>query len=132
MHDNKFVTGMMDMLKKHRDSVNIMSSLDNASYDSLLSSSIVFLNLADASAVNTVIECIVRNTPIYVNRLPALEEMLGKEYPGFYDNICDAEIAMMNIAHVTRVHAYLKRLSKTPFKLSTFVRAVYDCLIQVT
>lgn len=54
-------------------------------YEELLSSSVVLLKLKGAGGCTTVIECIARNIPIVVNRLPALEEYLGKNYPLFYD-----------------------------------------------
>ena len=62
-------------------SVEVMEHLSDSAYDELLSENVVFLNLIDASAVNTVIECIVRNTPLIINRLPAIVEILGEDYP---------------------------------------------------
>ena len=62
-------------------SVEVMEHLSDSAYDELLSDIVVFLNLIDASAVNTVIECIVRNTPLIINRLPAIVEILGEDYP---------------------------------------------------
>ena len=52
-----------------------------------LVSSIVFIKLIEASAVNTLIECIMRHTPIVINRLPPIVELLGKDYPLYYDEI---------------------------------------------
>ena len=51
------------------DSVRIMERVNDEEYDDLLSSSIVFLNIYDAPAITTVIECLGRNTPILVNLL---------------------------------------------------------------
>ena len=51
------------------DSVRIMERVNDEKYDDLLSSSIVFLNIYDAPAITTVIECLGRNTPILVNLL---------------------------------------------------------------
>ena len=52
-----------------------ITRLSDDDYDALLTRNIVFLKLVDCSAVNTVIECIERNTVIIVNRHPALEEV---------------------------------------------------------
>ena len=71
-------------------SVEAISTLSDADYDTLLSQSVVFLKLIDASAVNTVLECVARGTPLIVNRLPALEELLGGTYLGFYDTLEEA------------------------------------------
>jgi hypothetical protein len=71
-------------LTTERESVAIIQKLSDPEYDTLLSKTVVFLNLVDAVAVNTVIECIIRRTPVILNRLPATEEYLGKGYPLFY------------------------------------------------
>lgn len=126
--DNKFNKGLTDMLERQKESVTLIDATD---FDTLLESSIVFINLVDASAVNTVIECIVRGTPVYVNRLPALQEILGEAYPGFYDTLRDAEMFMASVTHIARTHDYLKRLDKTPFKLATFLKSFHDTLCDV-
>ena len=72
---------------KVNDSVIVKERVPDSEYDNLLSCSIVFLNLYDAPANTTVIECISRNTPLIVNRLPGLEEYLGGSYPLFYDTL---------------------------------------------
>ena len=77
--NNKFVLGVVNSIHDEWKSVEIISTLENEHYDELLSENIVFLKLVDASAVNTIIECIVRCTPILVNRHAAVEEMLGME-----------------------------------------------------
>ena len=46
-------------------------------YDDLLVKNIVFVDLFDAAANNTVLECIVRNTPIIINKCEGVIEYLG-------------------------------------------------------
>jgi hypothetical protein len=105
---------------KLKKNVYIINYLKNNEYDELLSENLVFINLVDASAVNTVIECIVRNTPIYINRLPALEEILGTKYPLFYDNICNVE-NMLTIEYVDKAYNYLKNLNKDKLHIDYFI-----------
>jgi hypothetical protein len=100
--------------------VKIINYLENNDYDNILNENIVFIKLEDASAVNTVIECIVRNTPIFVNRLPAIEEVLGKKYPLFYDSINDVK-NLLTMKHIEKAHDYLKNLNKTELRLETFI-----------
>ena len=100
--------------------VSIINYVENDDYDKLLSENIVFINLYDASAVNTVIECIVRNTPILVNRINALEEILGKKYPMFYDNI-DQIKDMLNMNLIDKTYEYLKTIDKSYLKIETFI-----------
>lgn len=64
-----------------------LGNLNDDDYDDLLTRCVVFIRLFDASAVNTIIECIVRNTPVYVNRLPAVVEYLGEDYPLYHENV---------------------------------------------
>ena len=104
--------------------VNVLEYLDNNAYDDCLSSNIVFINLIGASAVNTIIECIVRNTPILVNRLPATIEMLGEKYPLFYDDINDVS-ELLTLKKITKGWQYLKQMDKTKFRLETFIKELY-------
>lgn len=110
------------------DSVEIIEKLENDDYDKLLSENIVFINLVDASAVNTVIECIVRNTPIIVNKHPAILEMLGEKYPLYYENcinyfeintqVCNL---LTNTSNIKKAHNYLQKLDKSSYLINTFV-----------
>ena len=56
-------------------------------YDQLLEKNIVFIELIDASANNTILECIVRNTPIIVNKIEPVVEYLGDDYPLYFENL---------------------------------------------
>lgn len=119
--NNKFINNIADMLEEQYGSVIILERLSNEEYDNLLSNNIVFLNLVDCSAVNTVLECIVRNTPIIVNRLPALEEVLGSDYPGFYTKIVEANNICNDFDKITSIYLYLTRMNKTRFNLDHFI-----------
>jgi len=105
---------------KLENSVKLLTFMENEEYDNLLSENIVFINLVGASAVNTVIECIVRNTPIIINKLPALIEVLGDKYPLFYENIFDVK-NLLTIKNIETGYNYLKNLDKTKFKIETFM-----------
>jgi len=95
-------------------------------YDMLLSRNLVFLNLFDCAACNTVVECIVRNTPVLVNRLPALEEYLGPGYPFFYSDLDEARGMSADLSLVKRTHEYLVALPKERFAPDYFARSVVD------
>lgn len=119
------------MSDKKRD-VKVIERLSNDKYDDLLSMNAVFLEMVDASAVNTVIECIVRHTPVIVNRLPALEEVLGKDYPGFYGGESDLNAfeLVSNWNTYRMATRYLASLDKSKFQLNEFVKDVHDGLIR--
>ena len=93
---------------KINDSVIIKERVSNEEYDNLLSSSIVFLNLYDAPANTTVVECLGRNTPLIVNRLPGIEEYLGVDYPLFYDTLEEATTLLKNAEKLQSAIHFLK------------------------
>lgn len=110
-----------EYLDHNNKSVEIIEHLNNNDYDKLLSQNIVFLNLSDTSVNNTVIECIVRNTPIIINRHPAIIELLGVEYPGFYDNLYEATNIILNIHKIEEIYFYLCKIDKKCFTLDYFM-----------
>jgi hypothetical protein len=77
----------------------------------LLSESVVFVDLYDSSVNNTIIECIVRNTPILVNRLSPIEEYLGADYPMYYTSLDEIPHMLKDIALIESAHRYLKENS---------------------
>lgn len=106
------------------NTIVIQPYLSNTEYDGWLSENVVFLNLIDSSANNTVIECIVRNTPIIINRLPALEEYLGKDYPCFYDNMDEANRIIDSIDKLEAGYKYLRNMNKSIFTIDYFIKSV--------
>ena len=93
-------------------SVTIQSArVSDEAYDDLLSSSIVFLDLYDAVANTTTIECLGRNTPLLVNRLPGMMEYLGEEYPLFYNTLEEAAGLLEDRKTLEEGVAYLKKHS---------------------
>ena len=116
------------------NSVEIIDKLENIDYDTLLTGNIVFINLVDASAVNTVIECIVRNTPLIVNKHPAVVELLGEEYPMYYINNHDYfkmsyEIEqLLSVNKIKETTNYLRILDKTNLDINKFVKNLEDII----
>jgi polysaccharide pyruvyl transferase WcaK-like protein len=119
---------LKELREKHA-SVTLLEFHDDDSYDELLASSVVFLDLGDASAVNTIIECIVRNTPLLVNPLPAVVEYLGEEYPLYYQSLNEASELLANHKQIKKAHKYLKRLDKRDLHISHFLEKVNNGLI---
>lgn len=90
--------------------VEILNFLSNDEYDDLLAKNIVFLDLYDASANNTVLECIMRNTPILINRIGGVPEYLGEEYPFYYQSFIEAAEKLKSMELIAEVHQYLREL----------------------
>jgi len=117
-----------DLSKRVNDlinSVKIIEKVDNNEYDRILSESAVFIRLFDCSAVNTVIECIVRNTPIIVNRHPALVEILGDKYPLFYTSLSEVD-NLTKYLSILRGHEYLKKLDKSQLRIDNFITTLLN------
>jgi hypothetical protein len=126
--ENQLIKDLHKDLKYTIDSVNIINHLSNEEYDELLSRNVVFINLHDASAVNTVIECIIRNTPIIINKTEFTVEMLGEHYPLFYNNYSDnfyetnSEVKkLLKYNNILKAHLYLKFLDKKKYSIEYFV-----------
>ena len=93
------------------DSAEIIHFLPDSEYDRLIAENIVFINLYDASANNTVVECIARNTPLLVNKIPSVVEYLGPDYPFYYSSYEEAVAKAENVDQVFATHQYLKGLT---------------------
>ena len=111
------------------NNIGFIEFLENDDYDNLLSENIVYINLVDASAVNTILECIVRATPIIVNKHPAVVELLGETYPLYFiskhDDYNGINLEINNMLKtdklIRRAHYYLKRQNLNKFKIITFI-----------
>lgn len=90
------------------DSAEIIDFLPNDQYDKLLCSCIIFLDLYDSSANNTIIEGIARGTPILVNKLDPVVEYLGSNYPYYYDSYEHARDMLHDKDLIIKTHEYLK------------------------
>lgn len=106
-------------------SVSVWPYLDNSNYDALLSKNIVYMDLYDSSANNAVIECIVRATPLLINRLPAVVEYLGEDYPLYFDSKSEAEDKIQDDGLIISSHNYLSQLQiREKFTAKYFRRAI--------
>ena len=113
---NNWYKSFYDKTKEMIDSVSIIHKLSNDDYDDILSENIVFLKLIDVSACNTLIECVMRNTPIIINKHPSVVEILGDKYPLYFDGRDFSDI------DITKAYNYLRKLDKSNLKIDTFVR----------
>ncbi len=103
--------------------------VENSRYDSLLSENLVFVYLYDSSANNVVIECIVRNTPILINPLPAVIEYLGADYPFYYSTFQEARSKAEDISQIVAAYEYLKALDKIRFSGPRFLATLRNSKI---
>jgi hypothetical protein len=128
MHYDKlhFTDHILHILHDNYHSVRILEHISNEEYDEILSKNIVFLDIVDASAINTLIECVVRNTPILINKIPAIVEILGENYPFYYSDYKEAMRKLENIRLIKCVHNYMSSMDKSKFKIATFIRSIVN------
>jgi polysaccharide pyruvyl transferase WcaK-like protein/uncharacterized protein YjhX (UPF0386 family) len=119
--NNMHIKGLYQHIVEMEESVRCIDFLDNSEYDNLLSKNIIFLHLIDASACNTLIECVVRNTPIVINPIPPVVEILGKDYPLYYKNYYEASKILDNPNLIKQGHDYLKAMPKEQLDINTFI-----------
>lgn len=118
---NMHIRGLYHHIVEMEENVKCIDFLDNSEYDYLLSKNIIFLNLVDASACNTLIECVIRNTPIIVNPIPPVVEILGKDYPLYYNDYYEVSKILDNSSLIKQGHEYLKNMPKEQLDISTFI-----------
>ncbi len=121
---NKWVVGLQQYMSRVCSHVLTVEGVSDTEYDSILAKNIVFLRLYDASACNTVIECIVRATPLLINRLPAVVEALGPDYPLYYDTLAEALDKSRSFAMVAAAHDYLLRLCLENYHVEALVKSI--------
>jgi polysaccharide pyruvyl transferase WcaK-like protein len=112
--------------------VHTINYVNNDEYDNILSSYVVFLKLVDASAVNTLIECIIRNTPIIINKLPAVVEYLGEDYPLYYNNLEEVPLLLKRRwfnNKIKKAHKYLKHMNKDFLNINNFINLLNKIMI---
>jgi glycosyltransferase involved in cell wall biosynthesis len=115
---------------RRNDSVETLDRVADADYDALLEESVVFLALDGAPANTTVVECIVRNTPVMVNRLPGVVEYLGDDYPLYYNSLEEADSKLQDLDLIRAASDYLQCSPIKP-KLSAdyFLRSIQNTAI---
>ena len=125
---NMHLKGIYDMIEEMELSVRELSYVNNSDYDILLSENIVFLNIVDSSAINTLIECIIRCTPIIVNPLPSIIEMLGESYPLYYNNYYEISNILENESLIFNAYIYLLNLDKSFLHIDNFTNQLNNII----
>ena len=91
----------------------------------------MFIDLIEASACNTLIECIVRNTPILIRPLPSVVERLGKDYPMYWNDYTDI-YNLLKYDNIKKTHEYLKNLDKSCYTFDYWINSILNSQIYNT
>lgn len=105
-------TDILNILLENHNSVRVVDYLENPEYLDVLESCIVFCDYIDCSASNTIMECISTATPIILNKLPAVVEYLGYDYPLYIEDVYDVKTntIVLNEDLLVRASEHLKIL----------------------
>ena len=106
------------------ESCSIIQELNREKYEELITNSLLYLNMIYAAGTTVVLESISRCIPIILNRLPAFEDYLGKNYPLFYESKEQAEALFCNRETLKSGFEYLCDLNKRNLFPETFLRSL--------
>lgn len=91
-------------------------------YDELLSKNVAYLPLDDAAACTGLMDCISRDTPVIVRRLPAVVEYVGADYPLLYETVAEA-VELSNSPDLIHAgHEHIRAIDKSRFSVETFIQ----------
>jgi len=120
-HIKKSITPYM------RNTVKMYYTETYEEYDEYLSKNIVFIDLFDAAANNTVLECIVRKTPIIVNKIPGVIDYLGEDYPLYFSDLEDVP-ALLSEEKLLEAHEYLKKMDCADVEIEYFIKKLMTAM----
>ena len=124
-NSNNSVLNQIFLPKNYKNYMDYITNYKE--YDNLLSNNIVFIDLYDSAANNTVLECIIRNTPIILNKTPGVIEYLGIDYPLYFDNL-DEVNDLCNIDKIKKANEYLQNMNKEDISMEYFIRIFTNIL----
>ncbi len=112
-------------IKDEDKKIEIKQFISNEKYDEMMMSSIIFVDLIDTSANNLIVECIQYQTPLLINRHPAIVEYLGENYPFYYESIEEANQKIDNLELIQKTTEYLKHKDKSDISIGHFLKELF-------
>lgn len=126
--ERSLVGGALDFSARAVACVMPVGSMVPADYQSLFVDNIIFLHVGTPSLVTVLLEAYVRNCPVLVNRYPAAVEILGKDYPLFFDDVLKAD-EVLTMDNIRKAAAMLAARNKDLYDIRTFFSAVTGSVI---
>ena len=111
-----------DVTDEEFSNVKTIDYLEDHDYDIYMKSSVVMVDLLETSANNLVVECIKYNTPLLINKHPAVVEYLGEDYPFYYKSVEEASLKCDDFQLINETHQYLHRMNKDDLNIVYFLK----------
>jgi hypothetical protein len=113
--------------KKELKSVYILQLSDDE-YDKVLLSSIVIIDIYNASANNSIIECISKNIPCFVSNIESIKEYIGEDYPLLFSNIDELSSKIKNKSLIREAYNYLisRPYLKERLYIDNFIKGILN------
>ena len=109
--------------KQERNSVDKVSHLPYEDYLYMLTKNVLYMELCEVSANNTILDAILMNTPLIVNKLNGVVEYLGEDYPLYFKNRNEVASIVCDYTRIKEAYLYLKNMNKTKFSVEYFYQS---------
>lgn len=106
------------------ENINFSERLTNEDYDCKLTSSVCMLDFFDSAANTSLIDCIERNTPVIIPKIPPVIEYLGEEYPLYFDEVKDIENILSSFSRIEEASKYIEDMNKDSLDVNNFNKSV--------
>jgi hypothetical protein len=117
--------------RKISDITSMMEYTSLEYYNDIMSRNIVFLDLVNGAPINTIIECIVRRTPVLVNKIPVTIALLGEKYPLYYESYFQIDMFLTD-EKIYDAHQYLKNIDSSKFQITSFINHMAENIAILT
>jgi hypothetical protein len=111
----------MILTKMENNSVKKLEYISINDYHKIFENNLVFLDVYLTTINNTFLEAIISDTPIILNRKQEYVDLIGPNYPLFFDNIDDINSYIEDDNNILKAHNYLKNIDKTKFTIEYFI-----------
>ena len=109
---------------EEKESVTIFYTKNYEEYDNMILNNIIIIHLINASANNAIIELLTLHIPFFVNKLEAVVEYIGEDYPMYFTTLTEVENIINNkkllIQKMKEGTDYLKNRKKQDISISHF------------
>lgn len=78
----------------------------------------------DSAANTSLIDCIERNTPVIIPKIPPVIEYLGEEYPLYFDEVKDIENILSSFSRIEEASKYIEDMNKDSLDVNNFNKSV--------